>query len=317
MTTFDHENISHLNSISNRIIFYGTALITTFSIVSNLLNIAICLRKELRTSLLGYYNILMSTFNILAFVVTLFFDFPQTIGLKNVANSSNISCATLSFALRVVIQMSIWINVGVTIDRYLCVSFPSEFKFRNDRKKLSWIFFGVFVVLLLLNIPNLFFKINQNADSLVCSSTNSLIILIRNMEISIFRAVLPAFLHIVLSAILIKDLFKTRRSVQANQDDRRERRFTRIVIALNVLFCLTEIPLSIMTIYLGIIGDNLLYPLPQNTAYSLGVAMICYQITVLISGFNFNSLLVVNLMFNKIFQKELRKIFCEKPFDEN
>jgi len=317
MTTLDHENISHLNSISNRIIFYGTTLITTFSIVSNLLNIAICLRKELRTSLLGYYNILMSTFNILAFVVTLFFDFPQTIGLKNLANSSNISCATLSFALRVVIQMSIWINVGVTIYRYLCVSFPSKYKFITDRKKLSWIFFGVFVVLLLLNIPNLFFKINQNDDFIVCSSTNSLLLLIRNLEISIFRAVVPAILHIVLSAILIKDLFKTRRSVQANQDDRRERRFTRIVIALNVLFCLTELPLSVSTIYFGIKGHTLVYPLPQNTAYSLGVAMICYQITIIISGFNFNSLLVVNLMFNKIYQKELRKIFCEKPINEN
>jgi len=244
-------------------------------------------------------------------VAIICYYFPITLGFESLVTLSDISCATLSFALRVFIQMSIWINVGVTVDRFLCVSFPSNFKFRNDRKKLSCIIFVVFIVLLLLNSPNLFYRINQSGDSSqVCSSTNNLIVLVRNLEIGIFRSVLPAILHIVLSAILIRDLFETRRIVQTNQDDRRERKFTRIVIALNVFFCLTELPCSILTIYFGIIGFTPTNPIPENLTYSLALMTIVYQAAIVFSGFTFNSLLFVNLILNRIFQREVGKIFC-------
>jgi hypothetical protein len=161
--------IPYLNLISSRIIFIGSIAIASVGIVSNILNIAICLRQRLRSSLLGYYNVLISIFNILVLIIMLLIYFPIIIGRTNLANLSDISCATLTFALRVFIQMSIWINVGVTVDRFLCVSFPNKFMFRNDRKKLSCIMFVVFIALLLLNIPNLFYRINKNDDSIVCT----------------------------------------------------------------------------------------------------------------------------------------------------
>jgi hypothetical protein len=317
MEASQENQIPYLNFISNRIIFVGTIIIPSVGIISNVLNIAICLRQRLRSSLLGYYNVLISIFNTLVFIVMLLIYFPLVIGQTNLANLSDFSCATLSFALRVFIKMSIWINVGVTIDRFLCVSFPNKFKFRNNKKKLSLILFVVFVILLLLSMPNLFYKINQNDDSIVCSSTNSLIVLIRNLEISIFRAVVPAILHIILSAILIKNLIISKRNVAINQDEKRELKFTRIVIALNAFFCLTELPLSIVTIYFGILGFTPSYPLPENLSYSLALATIAYQTAIVLSGFTFNSLLFVNLIFNKIFQSELGKIFCQKNYDDN
>ena len=91
----------------------------------------------------------------------------------------------------------------------------------NNKKKLSWITLIVFLVLLLLNVPNLFYKINQN----VCTST-SLVVFIRNLEIALFRTILPAVLHIVLSAVLINKLLKWRSGVHSNMSDERDRRFT-------------------------------------------------------------------------------------------
>ena len=109
--------ISYLNFLVEKTIFFGTKIVSAFGIVSNFLNILICLRKELRNGILGYYNFLMSIFNILTFVTILFFYFPITIGLKSVANLSDISCAILTYSTRVLIQMSIWINVGVNPPR--------------------------------------------------------------------------------------------------------------------------------------------------------------------------------------------------------
>jgi len=137
------------------------------------------------------------------------------------------------------------------------------------------------------------------------------------MEISIFRAVVPAILHIVLSAILIKNLIASKRNVATNQEEKRERKFTRIVVALNVFFCITELPLSIVTIYFGILGYTPSYPLPENLTYSLGLATIAYQTAIVLSGFTFNSLLFANLIFNKIFQREFGRIFCHKNYEDN
>ena len=137
------------------------------------------------------------------------------------------------------------------------------------------------------------------------------------MEISIFRAVLPAILHIALSAILIKNLLTSKRNVTQNQEEKRERKFTRIVVALNVFFCITELPLSIMTIYFGILGFTPAYPIPENSSYSLALATVVYHAVVVLSGLTFNSLLFANLIFNKIFQRELGRIFCHKNFEVN
>ena len=154
-------------------------------------------------------------------MTVLFFYFPLTIGLNSYVNVSDFSCSSLTFASRVFTQMSIWINVGITFDRFFCVTFPNRFRFINNKKKLSWITLIVFLVLLLLNVPNLFYKINQN----VCTST-SLVVFIRNLEIALFRTILPAVLHIVLSAVLINKLLKWRSGVHSNMSDERDRRFT-------------------------------------------------------------------------------------------
>jgi len=166
-------------------------------------------------------------------------------------------------------------------------------------------------VLLALNIPNLFYKINQN----VCTST-SLIVFVRNLEVTLFRTILPAILHIVLSSVCVNKYVKSRNRVQSNMDDERDRRFTRIVIVLNVFFCLTELPFSCLTLYFGIIGQTPTYPIGEHTTYSLALANVVYYITLTFSGFTFNSLLVVNLLFNRIFQKELKKIFCRVRDEE-
>jgi hypothetical protein len=300
-----NNQISYLNFLVEKIIFFGTTIVSAFGIVSNFLNILICLRKNLRNGILGYYNFLISIFNILAFVTISFFYFPVTIGLKSVANLSDSSCAILTYSTRVFIQMSIWINVGVTIDRFLSVTFPNRFQFINDRKKLSFIVLIVFKVLLLLNVPNLFYKINQD----VCTST-SLVVFIRNLEIALFRAILPSILHIVFSAILIYKLYISGNRVQSNMNDQRDRRYTRIVIALNVFFCLTEFPFSSLTLYFGIIGQTPSYPISEGASVSIGIANFIYYVTLAFSGFTFNSLFIVNLMFNRKFQKELKKIFC-------
>ena len=303
-----NEQIAYLNFLIEKMVFYSVIIMPTIGIFTNILNIAICMRKKLRTSLLGYYNFLISTFNILLFIDSSIVYLPPAVYQKDLSNSMDFLCWSLSFISRVLPQMAIWINVFLMIDRFLSVSFPGRFRFKNDRKKLSWIMFSLFIALVILNISNVFYKITiQTNEIKVCSAIN-LIILIRNMEIALFGVILPTLFHIIFSIILILKLYQTRRNLNLNMTVKRDRRFTLIVLALNVLFCLTELPYSIVTLYLGIKGIVPSYPMSQSLSYSQALMNFIFYVTFVFSGFNFNSLLLVNLMFNKIFQKEIRKI---------
>jgi hypothetical protein len=84
-----------------------------------------------------------------------------------------------------------------------------------------------------------------------CDST-PVINQIRNMIISIFRFVLPLASQIIISSLLIYKLFEIRRSVAPNQLMDKEYRFARIILWLNLMFIITELPLLITTFYFSL-----------------------------------------------------------------
>ena len=133
-------------------------------------------------------------------------------------------------------------------------------------------FLGLFGILLVINIPNLLLtlsslslyllssltlydpKSNQTQVNVLCTATSSIIVL-RNVAVIIFRIVLPLLLQMILSIRLIHKLFKTRKAValvNLNRNMKKEQRFARIIVWLNVCFIITETPLMIATIYFGI-----------------------------------------------------------------
>ena len=135
------------------------------------------------------------------------------INIQNVLLISDFSCAALNFTLRVCVQMSSWLHVLLSLDRYLCVAFNQKLAFiLNDRKKLSFIFLSLFAFICVINVPNLFFRLSitnsTSATSKVQCDSTPLINQIRNMVISIFRIVLPIVLQITFSALLIYKFFK-------------------------------------------------------------------------------------------------------------
>ena len=296
------EKIAHINYFIENTRFYASILMPTTGLFTNILNIIICLRKTLRTNLVGYYNFTISTWNILLFITFLIVYLPPIVYKQDLTLKSNTLCWSLSYVSRIMPQMAIWSNVLLTIDRFMSVSFPGRCGFRNNRKILSFILLGMFVLILILNTPNIFYKILiENNGTRVCSSTKE-IVLIRNIVIALFGIVLPAVTHIILSLILIVKLFSSRRNATIrNQSEKRDRRFSLIVLALNVLFCLTQLPYSLITIYVGvksIVPTQFLSSTSES--YSQAVVSLVFYVTFILAGFNFNSLLVVNLMLRKI-----------------
>ena len=143
--------------------------------------------------------------------------FPTTLNYQDLTTFSIFSCISIMYFLRVSAQMSSWLYVFLSLDRYLCVVHLKKLKFiLKDKKKISLILLTLFVTTLVLNSPNFLLSLayvsafdsqtNQTQVSVVCTATSS-ILLIRNMIVIVFRIVLPLILQIIFSALLIYKLF--------------------------------------------------------------------------------------------------------------
>jgi hypothetical protein len=184
--------------------------------------------------------------------------------------------------------------------------------FLKSKKRLSLAFTGLLVLFCFVNVPNLYFSVSTDGKSnLKCIST-PLINQIRNLLIAILRIIVPLILQTIFSALLIYKLYKWKCNTAANRIDpkiEKEHRFARVILWLNLMFIITEIPFLITTLYFSVLGLVPTYPLDMNTPYDLAVWTLAYYVTLVFGLYLFGSLFFVNLLTNKLFQKEIKLIF--------
>jgi len=314
---------SKINEILTQFIFYSCVLGLDGLILCNILNILICLRKRIRQEMMGFYNVVISTWNILPLTFGFVFFFPSSIHAQDILLVSDFFCATLNYTLRVCVQMTAWLHVFLSIDRYLCVAFHQKLNFLlKSKTKLSLVFLGLFAFICVINVPNLFFRLSITNSSLTSSSyiqcdSTPLINQIRNTVISIFRIVLPLVLQVIFSILLIYKFFKVRRSVAPNQLIDKEYRFVRIILWLNLMFIITETPLLITTLYFTLKKEIPSYPIDANASYSIAIMTLVYYVTLVFSLYLFGSIFFVNLFTNNMFKTEIRRIIAFKKINSN
>jgi hypothetical protein len=92
---------------------YTMLTITGIGVVTNLLNIRVCLGKHTRKTTMGFYNLLIAPINISALIISLF--------TRKLANDW--SCLLIPYTQRVLFQMISWINVMVSFDRLYLITY--------------------------------------------------------------------------------------------------------------------------------------------------------------------------------------------------
>jgi len=312
-STGDRQFVLRISTILDQLIFYACVVGIDVYILGNIVNIIVCLRKSIRKEMISFYNIMISLWNILVLIFGFISFFPASIHTQDLILKSDFACATISYVIRVCVHMTSWLYVCLTIDKYLCVAFNNKLAFIfNDRKKLSFIMLGLFSVICLINVPNLFFRLSLNAKSnLECMST-PLVFALRNLSAIFFRTVLPIILQIVFSSLLIYKLFKVRRSVVTNQSMVKEYKFARIILWLNLMIIITETPFLLMTVYISVFNVKPTVRLDKDSSSDFALTMVIYFVTQIFAMYMFGSLFFVNLFTNHLFRKEIRKMFSFK-----
>lgn len=297
---------------SKEFLYYVNLIIVPLGIVFNFLNLFVFSRKRFKNDTMGFYYTLLAILDIFVLIMLFLGFFGISID-RDFTEISNFSCKAISYFLRVFIHMSSWLNVLITVDRLVCIKYSNKkFHFLKNKSILSIIIFVLFLIFCLVNIPNLFFSLNNQSqynesldknDKIFKCCGSYEISMSRDLIFNIIASFLPFVCMLGTNIWLIRILFKSRQKVNNDSSMKKDYNFAFSLIALNIFFLITLIPMAINTVLI-----HVFYYQNKNSPLFYGASLSIF-ITTYISSLNFAIPFLLHLEFNKLFKKEFKSIF--------
>lgn len=193
---------SVFESILNLVYFANLTLIP-LGIFFNLVTFAVFQRKPFSLNNIGLFYSKIAIVDILALVSSFLFMFGASIG-NDFTLFSDFTCKFLNYLNRMSFQMSAWLNVFATYERWLRIKYAGKktFYFLQSRMRLFLINFALIFISTVICIPNLLLQVNVRISNgtingtLIkqsrCTSIYS-IIFARDLIAIIFRIYIPFF----------------------------------------------------------------------------------------------------------------------------
>jgi len=213
---------------------------------------------------------------------------------------SPFTCFTFKWISRIFQQFPLYTQALITLINFLKVKYPRKFLFLKKNINIIYIMIIMFLCEGLVNIPNMFQYITySNNNTLSCGPSNIMGIA-ANFTTSMLRSIIPAIIMFILDVFTIQTLFISRNTISNNLS--KQKRFAFVLLILDIVFFIFNVPLSVTEILTIIYQNILLYPSNNNTMALLnllhGFANTFAYIYYLIPFF-------INLFFNTMFRKEL------------
>lgn len=176
---------------------------------------------------------------------------------------------------------------------------------------------SVIIIICIINIPGLFYYLNKetiinpltnqtNSVNLSCTSS-SFVSFLTNLIYILSRLVIQFLIKLILTMILIYKLSKLKINV-TTLSLKREYVFTFTIAILNMISIVSDVFVLITSIFNKIYGYNQTYiSLTSNQSAIASFVYICSVVSSLFFLVDF--LFVVNVITNRSFRKEARKLF--------
>ena len=296
--------VQYLIQISNDINNYCTLVHSAIGMPANLLSVFIFARLMRNKTNMGFLYMCQSAIDFfLILCYLLLFQSSLTLGI-NLSIYNDFWCKLIKFLRRFLINMSSWMAVFTTFDRFIFVLYGNtdRFKFMKKKRYLTLCILSIQFVMLVSNIPNLFFYMNKGctADYAIIVSTDIISIL--------FRTYIPFILMILFNIVMIKKTFnraKVSIARKITNSTRKEYQFTLAVIAYDIFFIALNFPRSLyfifydVNLYSGALDGNPLF----SAIYSV-INTVTSNFAIFVQTFSF----LTYLAFNKLYRKELLDI---------
>ena len=214
-------------------------------------------------------------------------------------SNSDLACQ-ISFGLMLITsETASWVTVLGSIDRLLAVVAPYKFGFKKN-KKLQISLIAVMIFLIIIgNIPFPFmikaFELPNNKTICYASYGEDVIwgYYYGLVVITLFKIVLPYFLMIISSVIIVKTIWKSKENIFNKRHHKKEKELTKSLVALDTFFIISSLPL--LCNYYFNQTDLVLY-------------CILYALTNLYHVFLFLLFIFVNKLYRGEFFNYMKKI---------
>jgi hypothetical protein len=225
---------------------------------------------------------------------------------------SSLGCKIYYFLNYGLDAISAWCLVYISFEKFVAITYPSKrFIFKRKTTQINFFLLLIgFNFFYNLSIPFYVDILKSNFNN--TSSSNNCYFIDNEKEIifsymDLVNCVLvPFFLMILFSCLLILSIFKIRRNVHLNNANREHKRlkkdikFAVSLLSMNLLFILLNLPIEIY---------NLIY---TNTYYNNNIYISLSYIYNLSSAVNF----YLNLLTNNLFRKETLLLLFKKKQDQ-
>lgn len=304
---------SYVENATIALNFYFSAAILPFGMIFNGLSSLIFNRQRLNKTTMGFlYGHLTVIDSISLLTGLVLVQFLPSLNI-NVMFESNVVCKLGQFTLRVVQNLSSWIQVLISLDRYLNVCHPNRFLAMRKRKTLALIMLGTTLFVLAINVENLFFYVTRRQVFVVDLNTTFVvkrctadpaITFASDLITAFMRTWIPFCVMAFFSWRTTRQLWLSKKRILRTDSLKRERQFSLTVMLFNVLFFSFNAPVSI-----SLILTNVYKYFPALTTPEAIQALELFKsISFSFSYFYQSITFFVNFLFNKIFRQEVQQI---------
>jgi hypothetical protein len=268
--------------------------------MSTIQQIIVFSRRKFQKTNIGFLSILLALVDFIGlswnFIV---YKYLPLIHL-NLALVHPFTCFTFKYISRIFQQMPLYTQAFITLVNFLKVKYPRRFLYLNKNVNIIYIMILIFLCEGLVNTGNLFQYITyKNGTASACGTASNTIAIVANFTTSMLRSAIPAVFMIILDFLTIKILFVSKRRI--SNDLSKQKAFANVLLILDIIFFIFNVPLSCTEILTVVYQNILLYPSSNNTMTLLnllhGFANTFAYIYYLIPFF-------INLFFNRLFRQE-------------
>lgn len=310
------EYAAYLDYLADRISFYFVVTLPTTALCFNLFALVVLFAKRSQKANSMVYLLKWQYVVDTIVIVNILFNFQKTALFSySTLTLSDLACRLFYWWNRFLIHVSSWIQVCMSLDRFMNVFLLRRFRIRRDKAKISYLILAVIVALLVINTCNLGHYLDAVNSTLATNQTNLTLIMVctasRELQLAsdiisvLMRTLIPASVMAAIDVVLIRHVKKLKDRLFVCRSQKSEFHFTVSVVLINGAFFFLNFPLSV-----SLILQNVLINPSSSSSSSLSRVQTAefnfYTTLASIFAFLFQTLeFFINMCLNRIFRKEI------------
>lgn len=276
-------------------------IVVTTGIFGNVLSFVIFSRKRFRTNSISTYCQALALIDCLT--LTEIMDTLYSLIYNSEFNRiSDASCKFMAYIPTIYNSIPVWILVAFSLDKLLNMQKKSSVKQLLQKKSFQWSLIAAIVLihaLLYIGMPIFVRRVETSPGVLICVYSTFDLFDVFMIVMVIETCFLPFIIMIVSSVLTIRLLYKSRRLVErggkltANRKSR-DAKYAVSSVVFNFVFIPFKLPIIVSYI---------------NSSFGIESSVYFYNVALLLYFFIPASNLVVHLITNSLFRKELGFLF--------